>query len=82
MQHCGEVLGVEVIPDAIKDAKENSIKNNITNCEFFVGKAEDILLPVIQRTTKSNIIAIVDPPRAGLRKLSLYINIYDIIKKY
>lgn len=70
-KHCGEVLGVEVIPDAIKDAKENSIKNNITNCEFFVGKAEDILLPVIQRTTKSNIIAIVDPPRAGLHQKAL-----------
>lgn len=74
LQHCGEVLGVEIIPDAIKDAKENAIKNDITNCEFFVGKAEDILLPVIQRTTKSNIIAIVDPPRAGLRKL-LYTDI-------
>lgn len=70
-KHCGEVLGVEVIPDAIKDAKENSIKNNITNCEFFVGKAEDILLPVIQRTTKSNITAIVDPPRAGLHQKAL-----------
>lgn len=72
---------MEVIPDAIKDAKENSTKNNVTNCEFFVGKAEDILLPVIQRTTKSNITAIVDPPRAGLRKL-LQINIreVDIIK--
>lgn len=74
LQYCGEVLGVEIIPDAIKDAKENAIKNDITNCEFFVGKAEDILLPVIQRTTKSNIIAIVDPPRAGLRELSLYTN--------
>lgn len=65
---------MEIIPDAIKDAKENAVKNDIKNCEFFVGKAEDILLPIIQRTTKSNITAIVDPPRAGLRKLSLYIN--------
>lgn len=68
LQHCGEVLGIEIVPDAIKDAKENAVKNNIKNCEFFVGKAEDILSPVIQRTTKSDIIAIVDPPRAGLRK--------------
>ncbi|XP_011165546.1 tRNA (uracil-5-)-methyltransferase homolog A [Solenopsis invicta] len=70
-KHCGEVLGVDIIPDAIKDAKENAIKNNIKNCEFFVGKAEDILLPVIYRTTKSNIIAIVDPPRAGLHQKAL-----------
>ncbi|XP_012229282.1 tRNA (uracil-5-)-methyltransferase homolog A [Linepithema humile] len=70
-KHCGEVLGIEVTPDAIKDAKENAVKNNITNCEFFVGKAEDILSPVIQRATKSNIIAIVDPPRAGLHQKAL-----------
>ncbi|XP_011686341.1 PREDICTED: tRNA (uracil-5-)-methyltransferase homolog A-like isoform X1 [Wasmannia auropunctata] len=70
-KHYGEVLGVEIIPDAIKDAKENAIKNDIINCEFFVGKAEDILLPVIQRTTKSNITAIVDPPRAGLHQKAL-----------
>lgn len=73
---------MEIIPDAIRDAKENAVKNEIKNCEFFVGKAEDILLPVIQRTTKSSIIAIVDPPRAGLRKLHYTNNIhtFDIRK--
>ncbi|XP_070523072.1 tRNA (uracil-5-)-methyltransferase homolog A isoform X1 [Cardiocondyla obscurior] len=70
-KHCGEVLGIEVIPDAVKDAKKNAIKNNISNCEFFVGKAEDILLPVLYRTTKSNVTAIVDPPRAGLHQKAL-----------
>lgn len=70
-KHCGQVLGIEMIPDAIKDAKENAIKNNVTNCEFFVGKAEDILLPAIQRATKSDIIAIVDPPRPGLQQKAL-----------
>lgn len=79
LQYCGEVLGIEVIADAIKDAKENVIRNGITNCEFFVGKAEDILSPVIQRTTKPNITAIVDPPRAGLRKLSLRHKIYSAL---
>lgn len=59
-----------MIEDAIKDAKENVIANKISNCEFFVGKAEDILSPVIRRTTKPDIIAIVDPPRAGLRKIN------------
>jgi len=72
------VLGIEIIPDAIKDAKENAVKNGVTNCEFFVGKAEEILQPVIRRTTKSNIIAIVDPPRAGLRELSSQIRIIEL----
>ncbi|XP_033342827.2 tRNA (uracil-5-)-methyltransferase homolog A [Megalopta genalis] len=67
-KHCGEVLGLEVVEDAIKDARENALANNVTNCEFFVGKAEDILTPVIRRTTKTDIVAVVDPPRAGLHQ--------------
>ncbi|KOC62531.1 tRNA (uracil-5-)-methyltransferase like protein A [Habropoda laboriosa] len=70
-KHCGEVFGLEVVENAIKDAKENVIANNISNCEFFVGKAEDILSPVIRRTTKPDIIAVVDPPRAGLHQRAL-----------
>lgn len=57
-----------MVPQAIEDAKVNAKENNINNCEFLVGKAEDILFAVINRTTKSNITAVVDPPRAGLRK--------------
>ncbi|XP_076634210.1 tRNA (uracil-5-)-methyltransferase homolog A isoform X2 [Colletes latitarsis] len=70
-KHCGEVFGLEIVEDAIKDARENVIANNVTNCEFFVGKAEDILSPVIRRTTKPDIIAVVDPPRAGLHQRAL-----------
>lgn len=70
-KHCGEVLGVEVVSDAIKDAKQNALQNSVTNCEFFVGKAEDILSPIIQRATKSRIVAVVDPPRAGIHQKAL-----------
>ncbi|XP_034949648.1 tRNA (uracil-5-)-methyltransferase homolog A-like [Chelonus insularis] len=70
-KYCGEVLGLEMIKEAITDAKENAKRNNITNCDFFVGKAEDLLKAVIQRTTKSEIIAVVDPPRAGLHHHAL-----------
>ncbi|XP_011500831.1 PREDICTED: tRNA (uracil-5-)-methyltransferase homolog A-like isoform X2 [Ceratosolen solmsi marchali] len=70
-KHCEEVFGIEMVPNAIEDAKVNATKNNVSNCEFFVGKAEDILLPVINRTKKSNVVAIVDPPRAGLHQKAL-----------
>lgn len=70
-KHCGEVLGIEMEGSAIKDAKKNAVKNAVTNCDFFIGKAEDILSPVIQRTTKPSIIAVVDPPRAGLHQKAL-----------
>ncbi|OAD52212.1 tRNA (uracil-5-)-methyltransferase like protein A [Eufriesea mexicana] len=70
-KYCGEVFGLEMIEDAIKDAKENVVANKISNCEFFVGKAEDILSAVVRRTTKPDIIAVVDPPRAGLHQRAL-----------
>lgn len=70
-KYCSEVLGLEMVGDAIKDAKENARINNIDNCDFFVGKAEDIVKAVIHRATKRDIIAIVDPPRAGLHQQAL-----------
>lgn len=53
--------------EAIADAKENARLNEITNAEFFVGKAEEILGSVCYRAI-NNVVAVVDPPRAGLRK--------------
>lgn len=64
---CKKVLGIEIVPQAIIDAKENAKLNDITNSEFFDGKAEDILGSVCYRAT-NDVVAIVDPPRAGLRK--------------
>ncbi|CAH0751597.1 unnamed protein product [Diatraea saccharalis] len=65
-KHCSKVLGLELIPEAVKDAKANAELNGIENCEFFTGKAEDILPSVLARATGEDLIAIVDPPRAGL----------------
>ncbi|KAL7303123.1 hypothetical protein TKK_0004334 [Trichogramma kaykai] len=70
-KHCDEVFGIEMIPTAIHDAKVNATQNTINNSEFFIGKAEDLLIPVINRTTQPNIVAIVDPPRAGLHQRAL-----------
>ena len=39
----GQVYGVEIVPEAIEDAKENAERNDISNAEFFVGKAEEVL---------------------------------------
>ena len=39
----GRVYGVEIIPEAIEDARENAARNHIDNAEFFVGKAEEVL---------------------------------------
>ncbi|XP_063825727.1 tRNA (uracil-5-)-methyltransferase homolog A [Ostrinia nubilalis] len=66
-KHCSKVLGLELIAEAVKDAKANAELNAIENCEFFTGKAEDILPSVLARAGPAqDLVAIVDPPRAGL----------------
>lgn len=70
-QKAKQVCGVEIIPDAIRDAKENAAANKITNAEFFVGKAEEVLPGFYARPeTKGSPmrhpdVIVVDPPRRG-----------------
>lgn len=68
---CGQVLGLELLAQAVDDAKSNAEDNDITNCDFFVGRAEDILSSVMSRAVKEDILAVVDPPRAGLHHRAL-----------
>lgn len=59
------VYGVEIIPEAIEDAKKNAALNHMDNTEFFVGKAEEVLP---QQYAEKGIYAdviVVDPPRKG-----------------
>ena len=59
------VYGVEIVPQAIEDAKENAVRNGIENVNFYVGKAE-VVLP--EKYEKEGIFAdviVVDPPRKG-----------------
>ena len=60
-----KVYGVEIIPQAIDDARENAVRNQITNAEFFVGKAEEVLPAFYSRTGKKADVIVVDPPRKG-----------------
>ena len=59
-----KVIGVEIVPEAIADAKKNAKKNHIENTEFFVGAAEDIIPLFHQKGLKADVI-VVDPPRKG-----------------
>lgn len=64
-KRAGQVYGVEVIPQAIEDARLNAEINHINNTEFFVGRAEDVLP---EKYVKEGIYAdviVVDPPRRG-----------------
>lgn len=59
------VYGVEIIPQAIQDAKENASRNQITNAEFFVGKAEEVLPEKYAHEGICADVIVVDPPRKG-----------------
>ncbi len=61
----GKVIGVEVIPQAVEDAKENARRNGIRNADFFCGDAGQAALKLEQKGLKAD-VAVVDPPRKGL----------------
>ena len=68
--HAGKVCGVEIIPEAIENAKQNAARNGIENAEFFVGKAEEVLPAYVQARKAAEEdpdidVICVDPPRKG-----------------
>jgi 23S rRNA (uracil1939-C5)-methyltransferase len=74
-QKAKQVYGVEIIPQAIEDARENARCNGITNAEFYVGKAEEVLPEFYEKASvKQDFsdtdklhpdVIVVDPPRKG-----------------
>jgi 23S rRNA (uracil1939-C5)-methyltransferase len=63
-QKAKQVYGVEIVPEAIEDAKKNAKLNQINNVEFAVGKAEEII-PAWKKEGKIADVIVVDPPRKG-----------------
>ena len=61
----GKVIGVEVIPQAVEDARENAKRNGIENAEFFCGDAGEAALELERQGVKADVV-VVDPPRKGL----------------
>ena len=71
-QKAKKVYGVEIVPQAIEDAKKNAEINGIENAEFFVGKAEEVLPQYYKDYAKTHPgenaradVIVVDPPRKG-----------------
>ena len=61
----GKVIGVEVIPQAVEDARDNAKRNGIGNAEFFCGDAGEAALELEKQGIKADVV-VVDPPRKGL----------------
>lgn len=63
-RHADKVYGVEIVPEAVEDARRNALINDIRNAEFEVGKAEEVL-PAWQKQGIRADVIVVDPPRKG-----------------
>ena len=66
-QKAAKVCGVEIVPQAIEDARENAIRNGFSNAEFFVGAAEDIVPEQYEKSggsLRADVVTL-DPPRKG-----------------
>ncbi len=70
-QKAGKVYGVEIIPEAIDDARANAERNGIKNVEFFVGKAEEVLPEQYEKNQVYADVIVVDPPRKGCDSVCL-----------
>ncbi len=64
-QKAKQVYGVEIIKEAIDDARRNATLNHMDNVEFFVGKAEEIVPAQYEKTGIHPDVIVVDPPRKG-----------------
>ncbi len=64
-QHCASVLGIEIVPQAIENARENAARNSIANADFRCGAAEDVLPALVEEGLRPDVI-IIDPPRKGV----------------
>ncbi len=66
-----QLFGIETIPEAIENAKENAKLNDVENSEFFVGDVEKKLPAFIEKTKVKPDVVFVDPPRKGCDKAAL-----------
>ena len=75
-RHARKVVGVEYVPEAIEDAKINSMINNIENTTFYAGDMKDVLSDeFVERNGHPDVI-ILDPPRAGVDE-----RVLEVIKR-
>jgi 23S rRNA (uracil1939-C5)-methyltransferase len=66
--HCRRVTGVEYVPEAIEDARENASANNIENVRFYAGDMKDVLTADFISEEGRPQVVVLDPPRAGVHQ--------------
>lgn len=61
-----QVIGVELCEQAVEDAKQNARLNGIYNTRYHCGKAEDLITNIMKSLHTNDVVAVLDPPRAGI----------------
>lgn len=69
-KHAAYVDGIEIVPEAIEDAKQNAIKNNIANVRFHCAPAEAVLPKLVKDGFRPEAV-VIDPPRKGCERAAL-----------
>ncbi len=64
-EKAGQVYGIEIVSEAVEDARKNAAANGIKNVEFFSGRAEAVLPEKYEREGIAADVIVVDPPRKG-----------------
>ncbi|CAG7647897.1 23S rRNA (uracil-C(5))-methyltransferase RlmCD [Paenibacillus solanacearum] len=65
--HAREVRGIEAVPEAIEDARDNARASGAANAQFYAGRAERLLPEWVQRGVRPDVV-VVDPPRTGCER--------------
>lgn len=60
----GKIVGIEIVPQAVENAKKNAERNNIKNAEYFCGAAEKVAPELVKNGYRADVV-ILDPPRKG-----------------
>jgi len=69
-KHAKKVLGFEIVPDAVEDAKKNAKLNNIENAHFYCGPVEKTVVETYNAGERADVI-MLDPPRKGADEITL-----------
>lgn len=67
----GKLYGIETVPEAIEDARENARLNGVENAEFFVGDVERVLPGLVENRGIGADVVFVDPPRKGCDRMAI-----------
>ena len=79
-KHAKKVYGIEIVEQAIEDAKENCKINSIENAEYYAGDTQKLLIDLIKNKDIKPDVIVVDPPRKGLDNVTIE-NIINIKPK-